>query len=273
MVWDRSDIVFVQRYSSSQEVAFFSLGFNLLTQALVLPQVLINSAGLSMGVQFGRDPALLGRMASVSLRYVLLFSIPLVFGLAAVSPSLVPVFYGDAYRPAVWVVVVAGGFGLARAALGPAQRLLIIGEKQSTLIWIGIATGALNVALDIWWIPGGHAVGAAFANGIAQALAALGIWWAAARLVKIAIPWSSILRLGLAGLIMALAVGALCAAKPGPLTLLSGVSAGAIVYVLLLRGTGALDDADFQRLAPLRALVPTRLTSAYLQFLRLATGG
>lgn len=273
VVWDRSDMVFVQRYCSSQEVAFFSLSFNLLTQALVLPQVLISSTGLSMGVQYGREPALLGRVAAVALRYVLLFSIPLVFGLAAVSSSLVPVLYGDAFRPAVPVVAIAGFFGIARAALGPAQRLLIISENQSTLIWIGAATGVLNVALDVWWIPNGHALGAALANGIAQTLAAIAVWVAAIRYFKIEMPWASVLRLVVAGLLMALGVGALCVARPGSPTLLLSIAAGAILYILLLRSTGALDEGDFHRLAPLQDLIPTRLTNSYLRLLRLLTGG
>src|SRR4029077_17136487 len=58
VVWDRSEVLFLQHYSTMSQVTFFSQPFNWVSQwLLLLPRVVASAAGASIAVQPGREPA------------------------------------------------------------------------------------------------------------------------------------------------------------------------------------------------------------------------
>jgi len=273
IVWDRSDMLFVKLFHGSAEIAFFSLSFNLMTQALVLPQVLVHATGISMGVEQGRDPARVGAVALVAFKYLALVSMPLVWGIAALSPALVPLVYGEAYRGAVPVLAIAGAFAVARALLGPAQRALIVSDRQGTLIRIALLTGALNVALDLLFVPAHAAAGAALANGVTQAIAATAVWAVVCRNFGVRIPTAVLGRVALSALVVA-GVAALIASRLAAVpALVVAPLVGVLLYGALLRWTRALDATDRGRLLPLVGLMPERLKASYAWAIRTVTRG
>jgi O-antigen/teichoic acid export membrane protein len=271
VVWDRSDMLFVQLFHDSAEVAFFALSFNLMTQTLVLPQVLVHAAGVSMGVEQGRDPARVGVVAVTLLKYLALVTLPIVWGIAALSPALIPFVYGDEYRAAVPVLAVAGTFAVARALLGPAQRALVISDRQGALIRIGLMSGVLNVVLDLTWVPAHAAVGAAFANGVTQAVAAVAVWSVLLRGFGVRLPVATLSRLVASALVMALATALLATRVAPAAALITGPVIGALLYVGMVRWTRALDSSDSSRLRALEGAVPTLLRRAYAAAVRSVT--
>ena len=157
----------------------------------------------------GRDPASLGRVAAVVVRYVALLALPMTLGAAALSPSIVHLLYGAAYAPAVPVFAILAAGAALVAFLASAQNLLIATEKQGLLLRWTLAVAAFKVLLDLLIVPKGGAVGAAFANALSQSVAVIGMWIYITRRLAFPAPLHALFRTALAAAASA-TLAALC---------------------------------------------------------------
>jgi O-antigen/teichoic acid export membrane protein len=131
-------------------------------------------------------------------------------------------------------------------------------EKQGFLWRWGLVCAVLNVGLDISWIPTGGAVAASWANGLTQAVAALGIWIYVIYLVRVPIPAAFLLKLAGSALVMALFARLVSTLLVPALGLPVGIATGALVFFACLRLTRALDDGDRERLLKVPVPAPVR---------------
>ena len=273
LVWDRSDIFFVNRFWSGREVAFFSVGVNLAAQLLNVPQVFLNAAGMTMRVEQGRNPEGLGRFVGATAYYVALLTLPLGWGLAALSPALVPALYGKAYGPAILPLAVAGSFVVTKGMLVSARDVLLLRERYVVLIALGLGTALVGVALNLWLVPLAGATGGALSNGLYHTIAALGSWVILRRELRVDLPWSRLVRLPIAAALMAGVVFMLARGLPGPIALVIAVPLGAVVYVLALRTLHCLDASDAHRLGAFGHAVPLALRPAFERLVRFVARG
>ncbi len=269
VVWDRSEIFFLKFFGDIRQVAFYSLTFGISQQILLLPQVFASASGANIMVEQGRDPRGLGRVVAEVLRYMALLAFPLTLGLAALSAPAIRFLYGEKFLPAIPVLLVAALFCVPRAFLGPAHQLLLATENQAFLVKWGIATAVLNLSLDLWWIPGGGAIGAAFANGLAQTIAVSGIWVFAFRRLRIPIPGLALQKILTSALLMAALSWVIGRSSPPFEGALFGVAAGVAAYALLLRWTRSLHSEDRERLIGVRTQVPGPFREAYVELVRI----
>jgi len=272
VVWNRSEFLFLKHFCPIQEVSFFSLGFNLLERLQAIPEVFARAVGVTLMVQVGRNPESLQRFTVQSLRYLALLALPLALGMAALASPLIQSFYGAAYKAAIVPTTIQAVLLIPKMLLLPAQMLLVATERQGFLWRWGLVCGVLNVGLDWWWIPGGGAVGASWANGLTQAVAALGIWVVAARAFQMEMPWKGLAKIAAAAMSSAV-MAALCSwLLPGWAALATGPLLGAVAFVLVLMQSRALDEVDHERLMKVSRLVPGRLRGVYAGLVgRLAT--
>lgn len=274
IVWNRSEIFFLERYSAITQVAFYSICFNIVESLLVLPRVLAWSADTTMLVQQGRNPATVAKLGVTTLRFMVLFSIPAAFGLAALADPAMRVVYGAKYIPAIPVLMVTALFSIGRAMQLPAQRLLAATENQGFLVGWGIFLALVNVGANLILIPMGGALGAAFSKGGVQVLAMLGMWVHARRRLGANVPVGRLLGLLASAGTMFLIVWTLSNALPGSiLDLVVGVPVGAVVMIVGLRVFGYLEAADRSRLAPLQRMFPGPLRSGFSRLVEFLAPG
>jgi O-antigen/teichoic acid export membrane protein len=244
VVWRRSELLFLGRFSGVTDVAYYSLPFSL-TERIVellpgsLLGVMLPSLTNAMGAA---DPARFAQFFNASLSYLAILTVPIcLFGIPTAS-GVVMLLYGPEFGPAVpvlRVLSVAVPFGVLAQATSSA--LLGI-ERQSWLLKVGMCAATLSLVLDLLLIPTWGAIGAATAKAIAQAA------WAIAALVPLA---SRIDRQT-----VVTAVKATAAALPIALVL-EGVSlAGA--PPLLMVASGALACAAYFVAVDLMRLLSTR---------------
>ena len=210
------------------------------------PQVLAESVGATVMAQFGRDRTRTPAMVSTSVKYLLLFSVPLLVGAACISRPAVVLAYGATYAPMIAVFAVVALAAIPKALFAPAQALLQASENQRfLLVWSGCC-GVVNLLLDVALVPSYGAFGAAIANGAAQAVALLGTWWYARRLFGLRFPMAVASRVALSALVMAVAVLGVIASLPSWWNLPAGIALGAVVFLTMVRLTATLgqDDAD-----------------------------
>jgi O-antigen/teichoic acid export membrane protein len=182
VVWRRSELLFLGRFSGVTDVAYYSLPFSL-TERIVellpgsLLGVMLPSLTNAMGAA---DPARFAQFFNASLSYLAILTVPICFFAIPTASGVIMLLYGPAFGPAVpvlRVLSVAAPF----AVLAQATSSALLGiERQSWLLKVGLCAATLSLVLDLLLIPAWGAIGAATAKAIAQAA------WATAALVPLA---------------------------------------------------------------------------------------
>jgi O-antigen/teichoic acid export membrane protein len=264
VIWDRSDIIFLKLLQPDiRQLAFFSVCFSVADRLMRMPQTFANALSATQMAEYGRDKERLFSMTSKASTYVLLGALPILIGLACIGGPFVRVMYGSQYLPAIPVFIVVALLSIPKAILTPAQTLLYSAEDLGFVLKWGCVAAAMNVLLDLALIPRYGALGAAWANGVAQTFAALTIWGRVLVRYPVRIDGPVLLRLAAATLAMAIVVLAIVAIPFSPLMKLSvAVPAGAIVFLITSRVFAVLQKDDRRRLLQLSALLPTPLGSS-----------
>ena len=264
VIWDRSDIIFLKLLQPDiRQLAFFSVCFSVADRLLRMPQTFANALSATQMAEYGRDKERLFRMTSKASTYVLLGALPILIGLACIGGPFVRVMYGPQYLPAIPVFIVVALLSIPRAILTPAQTLLYSAEDLGFVLKWGCMAAAINVLLDLALIPGYGALGAAWANGLAQTFAAITIWGRVLVRYPVRINGPVLLRLSAATLAMAVVVLGIVATPFNPLMkLIAAVPAGVIVFLVTSRMLAVLQKDDRRRLLQLSALLPAPVGSS-----------
>ena len=265
VIWDRSDIIFLKLLQPDiRQLAFFSVCFSVADRLMRMPQTFANALSATQMAEYGRDKERLFRMTSKASTYVLLGALPILIGLACIGGPFVRVMYGPQYLPAIPVFIVVALLSIPRAILTPAQTLLYSAEDLGFVLKWGCIAAAINVLLDLALIPGHGALGAAWANGLAQTFAAITIWGRVLVRYPVRINLPVLLRLSAATLAMAVVVLGIVATPFAPLMkLIAAVPAGVIVFLVTSRMLAVLQKDDRRRLLQLSALLPAPVGASF----------
>jgi O-antigen/teichoic acid export membrane protein len=178
-----------------------------------------------------------------SLRTYALFAAPVIAGLAAVGPDLLPSLASEKYATASsvlpWVIagmVVDGTNSMLGAGL-------FIHKKTRWIMAIVFSCAALNLVLNLVLVPRIGILGSAIATLVSYAAASLAMAIAGRHLLPVALPWGTMLRGGVAATVMYFALIYL---YPGHRFATVGVrlAVGAPIYILIM----GLIDADARTL-------------------------
>jgi len=258
VIWDRSDVIFLKLLQPDiRQLAFFSVCFNVADRLMRMPQTFASALSATQMAEYGRDKERLFKMTSQASTYVLLGALPILIGVACIGGPFIRVMYGSQYLPAIPVFIVVALLSIPRAVLMPAQTLLYSAEDLGFILKWGCAAALINVLLDLALIPGHGALGAAWANGIAQTFAAISIWGRVLVSYPVRIDMPALLRLSAATLAMAAVVLGVVAMPISAVMQLSiAVPVGVIVFVITSRLFMVLQKDDRRRLLALSALLP-----------------
>lgn len=237
IVWQRSELLFLGRFSGPQQVAFYAVPFGLTERMTDLVPgailgVLLPTLSYARGAA---DPARFGEILSDAARYLSILALPIcLFGIP-LAGAVIGLLYGPAYEPAVPVLrilLAASIFGV----LGQAASVALLGlEAQSWLLKTGLAAVALSLTLDLLLIPRWGAVGAAIANGVTQASWTVAVtaplWRRVSRAARTAVVRSGLVAVAL-GLLLALT---LVLGLPALVLLLVGIGATGLYALALAR--------------------------------------
>jgi O-antigen/teichoic acid export membrane protein len=265
VIWDRSDIIFLKLLQPDiRQLAFFSVCFSVADRLMRVPQTFANALSATQMAEYGRDKDRLFRMTSKASTYVLLGALPILIGVACIGGPFVRVMYGSQYLPAIPVFIVVTLLSIPKAILTPAQTLLYSAEDLGFVLKWGCVAAAINVLLDLTLIPSHGAIGAAWANGVAQTFAAVSIWGRVLVRYPVRIDMPVLLRLVAATFAMAVVVLGIVATPLSALMKLGiAIPAGAIVFLVTSRLLMVLQKDDRRRLLVLSTLLPTPVGSSF----------
>lgn len=264
VVWERSEMFFLQKFSSMAEVSFFSQPFNWVSQwLLLLPRIVSSAAGASIAVQQGRDPARTAGLAIGSTRALALISLPAAFGLSALASPVIRVLLGAKYLPCIPVFALLAIVTLGKAIQLPARQLLVSTGRQNLLVRWGVVLCVVNLGLDFALIPGRGAIGAAIAKGIILVAGGASIWWIVSVSFKAKLPLGMVARMVVASAVMFAIVRTLVAVLHPLPALVIGPPVGIAAIVILYRVLRCLDPADRDILTAMGRKLPARARPAF----------
>lgn len=206
VVWERSEFFLLKNLCSDiRQVAYYSVAFSMAERLLISATIFGSAAGATIFAQYGRDKSRLPDITASSFRYLVLTSIPLHFLSAALAVPALLLLYGNQYKGAAMIVILAPLLCLPKAFISPVQSLFQSNERQSHVIVATVIAGIVDIAVAWYLIPAHGAVGACLGSGAGQVLA-VGILWAVAiRLYKVRLPWLQASKTVCASVLAALA--------------------------------------------------------------------
>ncbi len=270
IVWDRSEMIFLKMYSSLQQIAFYSISFSLANNLLSIPRTFAGAAGMTLMVESSRDRARANSIVRNTLRYTLFMVIPLHLGALAVTGRAIALAYGVKYIGAIPVMMIAAALSMPRASEELPGVLLRAADKQKQIIYLLTATGILNIALDAAFIPRHGAIGAAFANGLAQAFGVVVIWFAAWKIYRFHFPWFAAFKVLAAAAPMSALAYLIVRDVSGLPGLVLAIVAAVASYVFLVRLFHALEGTDKHRFLLIGNRLPRSMRRGFAAFIAFA---
>lgn len=165
------DVLILELYRGQEKVGYYRAAL-VLTQLLWLVPRSIQSVMIQSTSNLWEDNRIehITELASRASRYTLLFTLLLAVGLATLAHQFVPIYYGEAFRPAVIPVLLllpgTVGFSLARPMFAISQAK---GDLKVLIAATG-ATALINLGLNLVLIPTYGMVGAAVATSVGYGL-------------------------------------------------------------------------------------------------------
>jgi O-antigen/teichoic acid export membrane protein len=241
-VWSRIEVVFLERYWGSQEVAMFSIGLTLSALATQVPMLMSTALMPHFAESAARSGVDRDTYASATrLLAALLF--PLCLGTASLVPTLLPAVYGPAFRAAVPNAMVLVALS-ALSLMNVGSALLYASGRAWFVAASGLAGAILSLAGCAAVIPVWGAWGASLSRSVVQtAMAILGLWYIQRHLGCPA-PLRALSKILLASAMAALASFAAITRFPTVAALALAIPLAAVVYLVMLRLTHALDAGD-----------------------------
>ena len=174
VVWRRSEFLFLNQYSSDEQIAVYSIAFASIVAVTKLPEAVgtvispafatLSGAGQTDRISSGYARA---------MRLLLMVSLPLTALVMAIGPTAIRLVYGTSYKEAGKLLVIMAPT-LPVLSLVSVSRGLVFGVgRQRSLVMVGMFAAVVNVALDVVLIRLFNATGAAIANAAAQSAAAV----------------------------------------------------------------------------------------------------
>lgn len=246
IVFDKSELFFLQIFQSPAELAYYSIAFGL-TARLATAGDSISYVLFPMFVtrytQNGSGE--LGAVYRQSIRYVQLLMVPVFVWCIPITPRFVILAYGREYANVASVVQVLLGTMLVTIMLTVSASAIFALEKQRLFFRSMLLVAAVNLVLDLVLIPHFGALGAAFANGFSQVLAVCSLIWHLQRELPQSFPIAASIRIYLSAILSVAPIYyAAYIQRTGVLLLALSVIVAALIYFCLLRGLGAVTVSE-----------------------------
>ncbi|TWD48008.1 O-antigen/teichoic acid export membrane protein [Agrobacterium vitis] len=262
---NRIELFFLQRYQGVETVGYYAVAFSLANLALQLPIQLSGSLVPYYSEHLQREPS--GRlpvaMFSSVVRSLAYFTLPMSFGLAAISHRLVTMVFGDAFAPSASVLsILALSVPLVVACQVGTQYMFAI-DKIRERLFVGLGCAVIMLGGDVILIPTYAGEGAAFVRILVFLVMSI-----------VMLRWmnfeGSLTPLGISLIKVAVASGLCAAAAFAVLQALSGLAglllailAAVFAYLLALKLLRVVPMGDVAVMSRLSSRLPRRLVGPF----------
>ncbi|WP_338752823.1 oligosaccharide flippase family protein [Bacillus sp. FJAT-52991] len=232
---DSSDRLLLGWLSGPSSTGLYAVTYDFAQQTIILIMTIVNLASYPIIIHTLENGDQVEVQKQLEKSFVLLFllAFPTVCALIILSPNISFLFFGTDYQAAAivvipWIALVSLIQGIKAFYLDLAFQLSKQTIKQVFPVVIG---AALNILLNLWWIPLYQIKGAIMATLIAYVVSSIMSWWLGRRYFVLPIPKREIWKIVIITVVM------FCALYPihhlkGFIALIVQIGVGIIVYGL-----------------------------------------
>ena len=265
IVWSRTELAFLSHWRGAEEAGFYAVAITLSLVATQLPSLATGSLLALFSERHGLgDRAGLQRAFAKSARFMGLLLFPACFGMAAVAPVLLPLFFGPhftAASDATSLLVAAQAIGALSAI---SSNFLLAAERSRFLVQIGAVGAAALLVAGLTIIPAFGLMGTAASRAAIQcslsAAAFAYIGWK----LDCPLPLRSLGKIVIGAAACGAVARLIVMEMPTAAGLALAIVAGALVYALSLRLFAALPEEDLSQIAALIERLPAKLARPLL---------
>lgn len=271
---NRIEILFLQQFWSVQLVGFYAVSLSLANLALQLPVQLTGSLlPYYSQRRHSDDGSLSAEVFSGVIRALSYITLPMSFGLAAISTGLVSAVFGEAFRPAGMIVALLALSSPSFVLMQILTQYLFSIDRAKTRLFTGMAGGAVIVAGCLLAVPWFGGEGAAVARLIGFTVMCLIMIRATGFGRSLSGLYVTLAKVSGASLVVAGAAMLVEYLIPGPIGILVAVGAGFLVYPLALRVLKAVPVEDGRVLINISGSLPGRLQPLFRRSILFITPG
>jgi O-antigen/teichoic acid export membrane protein len=246
ILWQRSEIMFLEHYSTAAEVAFYGISYSLLQKvesvAVAISTVLLPITSESYG---RHGPDKIGSLLSQSIKYLQLTVVPLCLAGAALALPAVRWAFGSDYLPMAPVIRLQL-LTLAPICVGSLLYVFLMStDRHLFVVYLWTIMSICNLGLAWIVIPGRGALASAVVKaGVQLATVVISVAYLQ-KVFRVQIPWRSLgsiyVSSGLAAILLLIAQR-----YTNHITMLFALFPLVLaIYVALLRAFGELRRGEF----------------------------
>jgi O-antigen/teichoic acid export membrane protein len=271
IIWQRSEIFFLQKYSSPEQIAYYSLAFGWGMRVIgFLPGILGGFLIPVMSELYGKNDFVQIKKSFFFLtKYLSVFLIPVVLGAIAVSKNLIYVLYGNDYSP---VPVLFIPIFLSKGFISlyvTASAVIFASGRQNFIVKWGVVLALFNIVLDYFMIKAYAALGAVWATSIVHFFAAVITLIYLKRYIEVEIPFRFQFRILLASLPMFFVSYLISINSLNAAGLLIAVSTGVALYLVTVKLMRVFSQEDIETLLFFKEKIPGFLRPSYARYFNL----
>src|SRR4051812_1924023 len=249
VLWQRSELWFLERYSTAAEIGFFSLAFSFAGKLEDFSNSISSTLLPISAESFGKEGMEnLGAYYVRAIVFVQMAVLPCCVVGILLSRPIVTMLFGVRFGPvALLLSILLAGVAISHLA-APAAAVFYAADRHRTLAWMWTPAAMLNLVLAFLWIRSNGSMGAAVATVVAQSIATVAATAAALRICGVLFPWKSTARIYVALILAAAPLAATIYLHSVPGISVVGFVLGAALYPWLLAKLGVLRQEDWQML-------------------------
>jgi O-antigen/teichoic acid export membrane protein len=200
IVLRQTELFFLARFSTRENIAYYGLGRSLAATAMLLvPGVFAALLVPAMSRTFGEDVRLLPDRFIAATRHIFMLAIPVLVFCELFAVEIVTLLYGTKYTPAVPVFQVSAVAAAVGAISSGASSYQLGTDRQPATVRIMASVAAVTLLLDYWLIRRYGLNGAIAAGATGSLLLAVGLIWHACRTLRVSLDVSTAVRVTAAG--------------------------------------------------------------------------
>ena len=268
IIWQRSEIFFLQKFSTPEQIAFYSLAFGWGARLIgFLPGVLGGFLIPVMSELFGQnDVDRMEKSFYMISKYSSLVLIPLTFGFLSISKSFVFFLYGETYSlvPALMIpIFISKGY---ISLFSSASSVVFASGRQMFIVKSGLILAAVNLILDYFMIKEFDALGAAWATSIVHVMAAIITLVYIVKYMKMKVPYKFQVKLLVACTIAYFIVKPLSDLRVGFIGLFGGFILYVSIFFLITKFMDLFSSEDKDLISLIEKKAPYKLKNLILRF-------
>jgi len=173
LLYTRIDLVMLKHLSSPEQTGFFAASTRLSQLWIFLPMVVVNGAFPMLARTRKNDPQHYEQQSRDLFAILGALGLPLALVLSLGATWITSLLFGKAFSPTAPMLALQGWITLCYFLRTGLDRFLITEKATKFNLLVHACTAALNIVLNLLWIPSMGGTGAALASFVAMGF---GIW-------------------------------------------------------------------------------------------------